>query len=106
MSDETKNIEEREVSDMNNDELKGAIEQTLSKIRRQSMLLGGQAICQVILNKIVEFERTPGNKSNNDHKRLIKEIKKFTETGLSRSVNTDGTTNPIADNVDDGDSNG
>jgi len=78
-----------------NDELKGAIEETLSKIRRQSMLLGFQVSCQTVLDKITEFERKPGSKSNNDHKRLIKDIKNFCETGLSRKVNTDGETEPI-----------
>lgn len=77
------------------DELKGAIEETLSKIRRQSMLLGFQVSCQTVLDKITAFERKPGSKSNNDHKRLIKDIRNFCETGLSRKVNTDGTTEPI-----------
>lgn len=77
------------------DELKGTIEETLSKLRRQSMLLGGQAICKIILDKILVFERKPGSKSNNDHKRLIKDIKNFCEIGLSRKVNTDGETEPI-----------
>lgn len=77
------------------DELKDAIDETLSKLRMQSMLLGAQAICQTILDKILVFERTPGSKSNNDHKRLIKDIKNFCEVGLSRKVNTDGTTEPI-----------
>ena len=78
-----------------NDELKGAIEETLSKLRRQSMLLGFQVACQTVLDKISAFERKPGSKSNNDHKRLIKDIKQFVETGLSRKVNTDGETEPI-----------
>jgi hypothetical protein len=78
-----------------NDELKGAIEETLSKIRRQSMLLGFQVSCQTILDKITAFERMPGSKSNNDHKRLIKDIKQFVEQGLSRKVNTDGETEPV-----------
>lgn len=78
-----------------NDELKVAIEETLSKIRRQSMLLGAQVMCQTVLDKITAFERKPGSKSNNDHKRLIKDIKQFCETGLSRKVNTDGETEPI-----------
>ena len=77
------------------DELKDAIEETLSKIRRQSMLLGTQAMCQTVLDKIIMFERKPGSKSNNDHKRLIKDIKHFCEIGLSRKVNTDGETEPI-----------
>lgn len=78
-----------------NDELKGAIEETFSKLRRQSMLLGFQVACQTVLDKISAFERKPGSKSNNDHKRLIKDIKQFVETGLSRKVNTDGETEPI-----------
>ena len=59
------------------------------------MLLGFQVSCQTVLDKIAAFERKPGSKSNNDHKRLIKEIRNFCETGLSRKVNTDGTTEPI-----------
>ena len=89
MDEEVKNIE---TPIMENDELKSAIEDQLSKIRRQSMLLGFQVAAQSVLDKITIFERTPGNKSNNDHKRLIKEIKKFCEQSLSRTVNTDGET--------------
>ena len=84
-----------EVKQETNDELKGAIEATLSKIRRQSMLLGAQVMLQTVLDKITAFERKPGSKSNNDHKRLIKDIKQFCETGLSRKVNADGETEPI-----------
>ena len=91
MDEENKTIE-NQTEQLNNDELKGAIEETLSKIRRQSMLLGAQVICKTILDKIVAFDAIPGSKSNNDHKRLIKDIKKFCEVGMSRKVNTDGET--------------
>ena len=77
------------------DELKDAVEEAMSKLRMQSMLLGAQAVCQTVLDKITTFERTPGSKSNNDHKRLIKDIKSFCKVGLSRKVNTDGSTTPI-----------
>lgn len=94
MNEENMNIEvENEVNP--NDELKGAIEETLSKIRRQSMLLGAQTMCRTILDKIISFERTPGKKSNNDHKRLIKDIRRFCEVGLSHKVNADGETEII-----------
>ena len=100
MDTENKNVElERDenvqIDSEANDELKNAIEETLSKIRRQSMLLGAQAMCQTILDKITIFERKPGSKSNNDHKRLIKDIKNFCEVGLSRKVNADGETEPV-----------
>lgn len=83
-------IEEQEKPTMNDDELKGAIEEQLSKIRRQSMILGFRVACQAVLDKINEFERSPGNKSNNDHKRIIKDIKKFVEQGLARKMNETG----------------
>lgn len=91
MDNENKNAEVINTED----ELKGTIEETLSKLRRQSMLLGGQSVCKIILDKILVFERKPGSKSNNDHKRLIKDIKNFCEIGLSRKVNIDGETEPI-----------
>ena len=93
--DEEKITQEQETKSMDNDELKKAVEEQLSKIRRQSMVLGFQVACRSVLDKIIMFERTAGNRSNNDHKRLIKDIKKFVETGLSRKVNTDGETEPV-----------
>jgi hypothetical protein len=89
--EENKNpIEEQENDIMADDELKDAIEEQLSKIRSQSMILGFRVACQTILNKINAFERAPGSKSNNDHKRLIKDIKQFVEQGLSRKMNENG----------------
>ena len=89
--DEVQEVEEPST----NDEFKDAIDMAVSKIRRQSMLLGFQVSCQSVLDKIVAFERKPGSKSNNDHKRLIKEIKQFCEQGLSRNVNGDVETAQI-----------
>lgn len=100
MDTENKNVEldqeqESATELKTNDELKGAIEETLSKIRRQSMLLGAQVMLQTVLDKITAFERKPGSKSNNDHKRLIKDIKQFCEQGLTRKVDANGETSPI-----------
>ena len=77
------------------DELKVAIEETLSKIRTQSMLLGAQAICKTVLDKIYAFESSNRKKSANDYKRCLKSLKDFCNVGLSRKVNLDGTTEPI-----------
>ena len=84
------NIEEKNENPMNNDELKSAIEAQLSRIRSQNLALGFRVCCQTVLDKITAFEHSPGNKSNNDHKRLIKDIKKFVETGLARKMNEKG----------------
>ena len=83
-------VAEVDTSNMDNEELKGAINETLSKIRTQSMILGFRVNCKTILDMISAFERTPGTKSNNDHKRLIKDIKKFCEQGLARQMNEHG----------------
>lgn len=90
MEENNNPIEEQEAPTMNDDELKGAIEKQLSKIRSQSMVVGFRVACSTIRDKINAFERSPGSKSNNDHKRLIKEIKKFVEQGLVRKMNENG----------------
>ena len=88
-------IETTNAPPANDDALRAAIEDQLSKIRRQSMLLGAQTFCKVVFDKITAAENQPGKMSLNDHKRLIKDIKSFCKTGLSRKVNADGETEPI-----------
>lgn len=88
--EETKN--NQEATQLDEGQFKAAVEETLEKVRTQSMLIGCQVICQTILDKIYAFERSQGKKSANDYKRCLKELKKFAEIGISRNVNTDGTT--------------
>lgn len=87
--------EQTSTSDFSNDELKEAINNQMRKLQRQSMLLGSQAMCSVILEKIVTTTNKPGKRTMNDYKRLIKDIEDFCRTGLSRKVNTDGETEPV-----------
>lgn len=89
-------VDEGDTSKMTDDELKKAIEEQMSKLRTQSMLLGAQSICQVILQKIYTAKSKPGKKTYRDYERLIADIQKFCETGISRQVNTDGTTSEIS----------
>lgn len=77
------------------DPLKDAVEEQLRKIRRQSILIGAQTACKVVLDKIIVAENQPGKRTMNDYKRLIKDLKNFCNTGLSRKVNADGETEPI-----------
>ena len=86
-----------ETSDQNNEEdpLKEVINEQLRKIQRQNLLLGAQTICHTVLEKILKAENQPGKRTMNDYRRLIKDLKKFCETGLSRKVNADGETEPI-----------
>jgi hypothetical protein len=75
--------------------LKDAIEEQMRKIQRQNLLIGAQTICRVVLEKIVTAETKPGKRTMNDYKRLMKDVKQFCTTGLSRKVNADGETEPI-----------
>ena len=86
-----------ETLDQSNEEdpLKEAINEQLKKIQRQNLLLGAQTICHTVLEKILKAENQPGKRTMNDYRRLIKDLKKFCETGLSRKVNADGETEPI-----------
>lgn len=83
-------IEEKNENPMDNDELKSAIQEQLRKIQSQNLALGFRVCCQTVLDKITAFEHSPGKKTNNDHKRLIKDIKEFVEKGLSRKMNEKG----------------
>jgi hypothetical protein len=80
------------------DELQEAVEEQLKKIQTQNLLLGAQTFCSVVLQKINAWENQPGKRSHNDYKRLVKDLKEFCRTGLSRKVNPDGTTSPIEEN--------
>lgn len=73
------------------DDLAKAVEAQMEKLRRQSILTGAQAICQVILQKIYTYKAKPGKKSYRDYERLIADIEKFCKTGVSREINEDGT---------------
>ena len=52
MAEEVKN---EEVSTMDNDELKSAIEAQFRKIQQQNLALGFRVCCQTVLDKITAF---------------------------------------------------
>lgn len=72
------------------DPLREAIETQFRKIQRQNLLIGFQTSCKTVLEKIIVLELKPGKRTMNDYKRLVKDLKTFCETGLSRKVNEDG----------------
>lgn len=79
-----------EESMKNTTTFKEAIDAQLRKIQRQNMLIGFQTACRVVLDKVVATESKPGKRTMNDYKRLIKDLKQFCNTGLSRRINADG----------------
>ena len=93
-------IEEETTQDpVTNDELKSAIETQLSRIRRQSMLLGFQVACHSVLEKIVATTSKQGKITMNDYRRLVKDLDQFARTGISRKVNTDGETEIVEEEI-------
>ena len=101
MKNTTEELEEKELTTTEDenaeDPLKEAIQTQMRKLARQNMLLGAQTMCKVVLEKILVFEAKPGKRTMNDYKRLVKDVRNFCETGLSRKVNLDGETEPIND---------
>lgn len=91
MNEEQNVINEQVEVDVD-DELREVIEDKFSDVHNQAMILGFKVCCKSILEKIIAFERSPGKRSNNDHKRLIKDIKNFCEVSLSRKINIDTET--------------
>ena len=91
MIEEVQNVEEENKNDLTNDEeFKEAVRAQMRKIHNQGMIVGLQTACHTVLDKIYSFERKPGSKSTNDYKRLMKDVKKFCKTGVSRKMNENG----------------
>lgn len=90
MSEEIQNVEETKNDLMDNEEFKEAVHAQMRKTHNQGMVIGFQTACHTILDRIYAFERKPGSKSTNDYKRLVKDVKKFCDTGVSRKMNENG----------------
>lgn len=93
MSDEIKNEQDSNPSLVDNEEFKEAVQAQMRKIHNQGMIVGFQTACHTMLDKIYAFESSTGKKSNNDYKRLMKEIKMFCDIGVSRKANTSDESN-------------
>ena len=84
------------------DDLRKAIEERMEQLRTQNLLLGAQSMCKVVLSKIYAVTNKPGKISMRAYERLIKDLVVFCETGLSRTVNLDGTTSPRDEKPEEG----
>lgn len=75
-----------EENKMSNDELKDTIKEMMEKLRTQSMLLGGRSMTVVIANMIDAEMNKPGKRTNNDMKRIIKQVRQFCQTAIDHPV--------------------
>lgn len=85
-------------SEAKNEEFEAIVKQHLEREFNKGTLIGAQAACTVILNKIAQLYKKE-KPTANDMKRLIKDIRGFCTTGVSRKVNADGTTSPIEETI-------
>jgi hypothetical protein len=96
--------EEKVVVDSNDelaadDDFKELVYARMRKIHNEGMIVGFQTACHTALDKIYTFERSAGKKSANDYKRILKDLKKFFEVGISRKANSDKESEPEVETV-------
>lgn len=75
-----------EENKMSNDELKNAINETFEKVRTHAMLTGARAMTITIANMIDAEMNKPGKRTNNDMKRIIKQVRQFCQTAIDHPV--------------------
>lgn len=98
MDEEIKNTEEQE-DNLKLDELKSKAEEKFSKFQSDMMILGVRMGSRAINNMIAEFKQTPGKKSTNDYKRLIKKIEDLCNRSLAKDEpNEESTTEEAVQN--------
>ena len=83
MDEEIKTTEEQD-GNVEFDEVKTKIEERFSKFQSDMMILGVRIGSRTVNNMIAEFKRSPGKKSTNDYKRLIKKIEDFCNRSLTK----------------------
>lgn len=60
---------------MNDEKLKELVDETLSTVRNQAMILGYRVACQTVLQIIAPWRNQ--HSSHNDYKRLFKKVEEF-----------------------------
>ena len=83
MDEEIKTVEEQD-DNLKFDAVKAKAEEKFSKFQSEMMIIGVRIASRSINNMIVEFKQTPGKKSANDYKRLIKKIEEFCTRSLTK----------------------
>ena len=81
------------------DEFQAALEEAMKKqfekVRMSGLLAGSKGICGVIVQYIHQFNNSPGKRTLNDYRRLVKKINDFCSVSLNKKV--DEETGEIVD---------
>jgi hypothetical protein len=78
-------VSEVDTSDMSNDELKEAVQQTLDRVRNQAMILGYRVACTTIMQMIAGWH-APGT-SKREYERIFKRVEEFCGKALKEADN-------------------
>ena len=93
------NTEQLNAEEMSSDAFQAALEEAMKKqfekVRMAGMLAGAKGICGTIAQYIYQFNSSPGKKTLNDHRRLVRQINDFCSVSLSKKV--DEETGEIVD---------
>ena len=75
--------------------LEEAMKKQFEKVRMAGLLAGSKGVCGVIVQYIHQFNSSPGKRTLNDYRRLVKKINEFCSVSLSKQV--DEKTGDIVD---------
>lgn len=93
------NAEQLNPEEASDDALQVALEKAMNKqfekVRMAGLLAGAKGICGVVVQYINQFNNSPGKRTLNDYRRLVKKINEFCSVSLNKKV--DEETGEIVD---------
>lgn len=89
------NIEQLKTEDEFQSALEEAMKKQFEKVRMAGLLAGAKGICGTIAQYIHQFNVSPGKRTLNDYRRLVKKINEFCSVSLSKKI--DEETGDIVD---------
>lgn len=81
MNEDNKNVEQVDI-----DEIKQLANDVIEKTRAHAMLLGGRSMAVVVANMIDEAMHQPGKRTMNDMRRIVKKVRDFCQVAIDHPV--------------------
>ena len=94
-NEQFENAEQLKTDDEFQSALEEAMKEQFEKVRMAGMLAGAKGICGTIMQYIYQFNSSPGKKTLNDHRRMLKKINEFCSVSLNKKI--DEQTGEIVD---------
>ena len=80
------NVEQLNTEDEFQSALEEAMKKQFEKVRMAGMLAGAKGICGVVVQYIHQFNTSPGKRTLNDYRRLVKKINEFCSVSLGKKI--------------------